>query len=225
MVASDKIEEAKECFKGITESGKNNYQHFTYFETKDIFPVVRKVCKKYKLKTVFFWDVEMNVMTLTVTDREDNSSETFYLPVPVPTDTKAGNYMQSIGSIQTYAMRYLYIQCFEITVPDEIDSQDQKKTKVRDVSHLNKPKPKPKPKPVQQHTREEEPTEEDIKTALDNIYHIITVEGGAEFTLEKALFQLKRKYKDKPQLIAACEKSLKTNTAQQVKEGANPKHD
>ena len=131
MTASDKIEEAKNCFKGISESGKNNFQKFTYFETKDIFPVVRKVCKQFNLKTKFNWDTETNVMTLIVTDRDDNSSEEYDLPVAVPNDAKAGNFMQSIGSIQTYAMRYLYIQCFEITIPDEIDNKDNRPKQIQ----------------------------------------------------------------------------------------------
>lgn len=211
MVVDDKIQTAKDCFQGITESGKNNFQNFTYFETKDIFPVVRKVCKQFNLKTKFNWDTENHVMTLVVTDRDDNTHETYNLPVAVPNDAKAGNYMQSIGSIQTYAMRYLYIQCFEITVPDEIDSKDNRQKPV---------KPQKPKKEVKKELKKEEPepTVEDIKNALDVVYDIIVNQGGAQFTLEKARFQLQRQYKNKPKLIEACEKSLESNQANQVKQ-------
>lgn len=223
MVVEDKIQDAKDCFDEIVKSGYNSYQKYKYLELYDLNPIVRKVCGKFKLRTNFDWNLEENIMYLKITDKEDKSEYIANIPTAPITASDPGKYMQDVGRVQTYAQRYLYIQVFEIATPDGIDNRNQK-TKVRDVSHLNKktPKPKPVPQPIKQ---EEEPTEEDIKTALDTIYNIIVIEGGAEFTLEKALFQLQRKYKDKPQLIAACEKSLKTNTAQQVKEGANPKHD
>ena len=59
MVVSDKIEMAKNCFGTIKTSGRNNYQKYDYLETRDIFPLVREVCRKFGLKTCIKPDLEL----------------------------------------------------------------------------------------------------------------------------------------------------------------------
>lgn len=219
MTASDKIEEAKKYFQKISKSGKNNFQNFQYSELYDITPIVRKICEQYKLKTKIVPNIEMNCFELTITDREDNSYEKFYVPYALLGAGDAGRFMQDYGRCQTYAMRYLYIQAFEIAVPDEIDDKDQRKQNKQNPKQKLKPQQKPKQmqKPVKEEP-EPEPTEEDIKEALDTVYDIIVSQGNKEFTLERALFQLGRKYKNRPLLVKACEESLKTNSADKVKQ-------
>lgn len=129
MVASDKIEEAKNCFGTITKSGRNNYQKYDYLEVKDIFPIVRQICKKYNLKTSIKPDLKEQRFTLRITDKDDNSYEEFYVPLFMNTTGDVGKQNQDYGRSQTYAQRYLYIQAFEIAVPDEIDNKDQNITK------------------------------------------------------------------------------------------------
>lgn len=209
-----KIEEAKEYFKEIQQSGRNNYQKYNYLEVKDIFPIVREVCRKFKMRSKFDWKPEQNIIELTLKDLEDGSTDVSTIPVAPVTMNDAGRYMQDIGRCQTYAQRYLYIQVFEIAVPDEIDSRDQKKMVTKSnqqKSNKVTKKSQPKTEPIKT-----EPGKEDIKKALDTVYDIIVNQGGSEFTLEKALFQLRRKYKDNPELIRACEESLKTNQADKV---------
>ena len=143
MTVDDKIQQAKDCFKAISKSGRNNYQKYDYFETKDIFPVVREICNEFKLKTKFDWNQEDNCMILTVKDCEDGTVDTSTIPLAPITATDPGKYMQDVGRIQTYAMRYLYIQVFEIAVPDEIDNKDQKrKVKQEPKKPTNAPKKK-----------------------------------------------------------------------------------
>lgn len=203
MGIDHKIEEAKNYFNKMQKSGRNNYQKFDYFEVKDIFPVVREVCKKFKLRSKFDWDPKNDIMTLTLKDLEDGSIDVSTIPVAQVNVADAGKHMQDIGRCQTYAQRYLYIQVFEIAVPDEIDNKDQKKMA--------------KSNPVKKTQTEVEPTEEEIKQAIDAVYDIIVTQGNKEFTIERALFQLRRKYKYKPKLVQACEESLKINQANQVK--------
>lgn len=205
---TDKIEEAKNCFQTIKQSGRNNYQKYNYFETRDIFPIVRKICKKYRMKTKFEWDIDTNQMFLIITDKEDGTTDISSIPVAPVTATDPGKYMQDVGRIQTYAQRYLYIQVFEIAVPDEIDNRDQKKIpkskpKSAPVKKSVAKVEKPEPEPVE----ETAPTQEDIKEALDNIYNLITSNDG-EFNIKTATFQLRRRYKDKPRLVEACINSL-----------------
>lgn len=211
MVASDKIEEAKNCFGSITKSGRNNYQHYDYLEVKDIFPLVRKICKKYNLKTSIKPDFNNEMFVLRITDKDDNSFEEFYVPLFLNTSGDVGKQNQDYGRSQTYAQRYLYIQAFEIAVPDEIDNRNQKMA--TKSNQLKKTQPQ---KPLKNHTKEPEYTKEDIKQAIDTVYDIIVTQGNKEFTIDRALFQLRRKYKDKPRLLQACEQSLKINQADKV---------
>ena len=219
MGVSDKIELAKNCFTDIRKSGRNTYQKYNYAELSDINPIVRKICKQYKLRTKFDWDWENNLLTLTITDKEDGSTDKSVIPIAPLNANDPGKYMQDVGRCQTYAMRYLYLQVFEIAIPDEIDNKNQRSVyKQKQVpqkpQQKNVTQQKPTQKPV---NTEEQPTEEDIKEALDNVYDLIVTRGGKEFTLESAMFQLQRQYKDQPLLIKACQESLNTNQANKVK--------
>lgn len=223
MVVSDKIEDAKEYFQQLTKSGRNNYQKYDYLETKDIFPTVRRVAKELGFRTKFHMDYERLFMLLIITDKEDGSREEFHIRIPDLSVGDAGKFMQDEGRIRTYAMRYLYIQAFEIAVPDMIDNKDQRKTDVkgtksvpkREVTHTKKVvKPKnvsPVEPVIEQKT--EEITEQDVKETLDRCYNIIVEQGGKEFTEASALWQLKRICNDNPQLLSACKNALKMYTA------------
>lgn len=227
MSASDKIQKAKNCFKDIKESGRNNYQKFSYLETKDIFPIIRTICDKFKLKTQFDRDMwnDKPVMKLTITDQEDNTSEKFIVNIPEINTNDPGKYMQDVGRVQTYAMRYLYIQAFEIAVPDEIDNKDQTKigkkvngkvgilssqvnvgADVNDVSSSS---------PVSESGEVSIP---EVNATLDKVYDTIVVKGGKEFTEAAALWQLQRICKNKPLLFEGCKKSLKMYTADKLVE-------
>ena len=223
MVVSDKIEAAKNCFNTIKTSGRNNFQKYDYLETKDIFPLVRKVCEDFKMKTNIKPDFELNCFVLTITDKEDNSSEQFFVPYAPISAGDAGKFMQDFGRCQTYAMRYLYIQAFEIAVPDEIDNKDQRKKVgkpkkvVKPVMSAPKNLAESKLDKVKEPVTEEEPTEELVMEKLDECYHLIVEEAGKSFNEASALWQLKRLCKNKPLLLEACKKSLKLYTADKVK--------
>lgn len=167
-----KIEEAKNCFKEIQQSGRNNYQKYNYMEVKDIFPIVREVCKKFKMRSKFDWKPEQNIMELTLKDLEDGSTDVSTIPVAQVNVGDAGKYMQDIGRCQTYAQRYLYIQVFEIAVPDEIDNRNQQKTSTNNVPKKSSHKSPKKNtqyspvQPVQEQHDNDEVTAEHIQTII-----------------------------------------------------------
>ena len=220
MVVTDKIEMAKNCFGTIKTSGRNNYQKYDYLETKDIFPLVREVCKKFGMKTCIKPDLELHCFVLTITDREDNSSEQFYAPYPEIQTSDAGKYMQDFGRCQTYAQRYLYIQAFEIMVPDEIDNKNQqrgaKSVPKRSVNSTKSVPKKTQNKPNIPVQPVIEPktdiAEEDVKEVMDKAYQIIVEEEGKPFDLAHALWTLKDLCKNKPDLLSACKNALQTYT-------------
>ena len=129
-----KIEQGKHYFlKGITKSGHNNYQNFQYLELYDILPIVRQLCKDLNLRTRV--EYSQTEAVLVITDNESMSSAYFTCDTPLITDTDPNKYMQNRGKVRTYAMRYLYIQAFEIAVPDEIDKNSKpEKTNIKKTS-------------------------------------------------------------------------------------------
>lgn len=174
MTVDDKIQKAKDCFEDIQKKGRNNFQKFDYLEAEQIFPVVRDICETYKLRTKFEWDLDNNAMKLVIQDTEDGTVDTSTIPLAPITAQDPGKHMQDIGRIQTYAMRYLYIQRFEIAVPDEIDNKDQKKMVKQEKANApkakrNKPQKNVSPvKPVKQEKTSEvtaERVQEIISTA------------------------------------------------------------
>lgn len=210
MAVTDKIEAAKNCFDKVTKSGRNTYQNFKYSELSDITPIVRKICKEYRMKTKFDWDWENNLLKLIITDQEDGSTDVSVIPISPVNAGDAGKYMQDIGRCQTYAMRYLYIQVFEIAVPDEIDNRDQRKL----------PKKSGKKQPVKKEKVKEtstvEVSDERVKEILDIAYERVT-DAGKEFTLASALWTLKKLCENEEELTA-CKEALQLYTADKVKQ-------
>lgn len=214
MVAADKIEQAKDCFDTITKSGRNNYQKYDYLETKDIFPIVRKICRKFNLRTQIIPNLEQNCFVLTITDKEDNSFEQFFVPYAQITAGDAGKFMQDFGRCQTYAQRYLYIQAFEIAVPDEIDNKDQRAPKQK--KQPTNTQKQHKQKQVEKQETPEVPTER-VNEILDKAYATVTIDAGKEFNLGTALWTLKRLCENEDEL-QACKDALKLYTADKVKQ-------
>ncbi|HII3686435.1 TPA: ERF family protein [Pasteurella multocida] len=136
--------------KGLEKTGKNSFikvkvyktghdgktyaydEPMPYFELGDFLPEVNKIFEELKMcSVVSFTD---KLATLTIFDSESDGKIEFTSPMPtVPTLTKDGspipsnNLMQSIGALQTYQRRYLYMAALEIVECDAIDSQDFKK--------------------------------------------------------------------------------------------------
>lgn len=126
-----KIEQAKKHFRNINKSGFNNFQHFKYIELHDIIPCIREVCDTYGISTHFTIrrTPQGNEAILTVKDIDENQAREHTLPLcEIIEESNPGKYMQELGRIQTYSMRYLFIQAFEIAVPDEIDNTINEKT-------------------------------------------------------------------------------------------------
>ena len=216
MVADDKIQQAKDCFNKLTKEGYNNYQKFKYIEAEDLFPIVREVCKKFKLRTKFEWAYDRSMLRLTITDQEDGSKSRFIIPVAEVDAKDPGKYMQDIGRIQTYAMRYLYIQAFELAIPDEIDNKDQRKNQKqkslqstsKKVTNSNK-----KQDPIKKSEPKKKIPQKQIETILDKAYQEITNEGK-KFDFAHGYTKIKELCKEDKALFEACKDALKIKTVE-----------
>lgn len=133
----EKIEEAKRmfleavCDENVAKSGKNNFQNFKYFELGDIVPTALGIFDELHLATKYtLTSVEASMIVFDL----DNKTKTRYTcPVELydqnQTSQNINQKTQTIGSIQTYTRRYLYMQILDIVDPDTIDSKNNKLSK------------------------------------------------------------------------------------------------
>lgn len=131
----NKIEALKEEVSNadLKKSGKNTYQHYSYFELKDFMPLVRKLTRKYKIATQF--NVIQGKAYLSVFDLETGCIRRWSHQLPeVDTISVDKNGRETIvksteqekvkGALETYGRRYLYLAFLELTDGDPIDAGD-----------------------------------------------------------------------------------------------------
>ena len=123
-----KIAEGRTWFlqQKIKKSGKNNYQKFSYFELKDIIPFHRQICDELKIEA--WYELTHDYAYLHIIDLEqDDGQETVKFSFPIRKESTSGKVtkdMQDDGAIQTYTKRYLYVQLWDISDADAIDSKN-----------------------------------------------------------------------------------------------------
>lgn len=119
-----KIQRGKRYFlkSELKQSGRNNFQKYRYFELGDIEPILLDFCEEENITTRF--NFTSSEALLIIRDEETGEEVYYSIPLPVVETKDPRKAMQEIGSLQTYAMRYLYLQAFEIVINDSIDVQD-----------------------------------------------------------------------------------------------------
>jgi len=122
--------------KTMKKSGKNTFSHYEYFELGDFLPQVNEITQANGLASIFNYTTEF--ATLTIIDT-DNIKDTILFTTPVTaSELKGCMPMQSVGAMQTYARRYLYVMAYEISENDivniaEVDEAAEFKKKKIDL--------------------------------------------------------------------------------------------
>lgn len=133
-----KITLARKLFKdqSKSKSGSNKFQHFDYFELKDIVPEAIDICTILGLEYEFILSRKRGVVT--VYDVESEAEVKF--PKERPAIKDGGNInqqLQGIGKTSTYLKRYCMMDFLEVVEADKVDAEDNGEKK-------NKPKSAPK---------------------------------------------------------------------------------
>lgn len=123
----------------VNRNGRETYDDVAmpYFELGDFLPHINRIFQELGLCGITSFTTES--ATLTIFDAESDGKIEFTSPMPpVPTQGKNGaiasnNLMQSIGALETYQRRYLYVMALEIVENDVIDAQDFSKSKETNV--------------------------------------------------------------------------------------------
>ena len=127
-----KIMKARKMFKdkGITKSGFNKFQNFSYYELKDIIPEAIEICIELDMATRFTY--ENNNYILKIYDLENEETTEFCMPAKdYPNEGNINNQLQNLGKIQTYIRRYLYMQFLDITENDVVDAESKPKKNLK----------------------------------------------------------------------------------------------
>lgn len=105
--------------KKLKKTGENKYSGFKYYELNDFVPALIELCDKYQIFTKF--ELEQDEATLTILNCENTKEVVDYSMPTADLELKGANKIQSIGGVQTYLRRYLYMIAFDIVESDTFD--------------------------------------------------------------------------------------------------------
>lgn len=128
MNVYQKLIEARFQFlnSGVKKSGTHIQLEFKYFELEDIIPVATRIFKELGLLPVVTFDREIATMTIVNCDIPEEkivfTSPMKEINVIVSnTGKQVTNEIQTLGSMETYQRRYLYLIALDIVESDSID--------------------------------------------------------------------------------------------------------
>lgn len=106
----------------MKKSGENKYSNYQYFELGDFLPQINEISAANGIASIFNYTVELATLTIIDTDKIEDTI-LFTTPV-VASELKGCMPMQSVGAMQTYARRYLYVMAFEISENDFVNNAE-----------------------------------------------------------------------------------------------------
>lgn len=104
----------------LKKSGQNKFAGFSYYELSDFLPAINIICNNVGLFTAISF--EMDYAILKIYDCEDMDKFIEFKSPMKEIEQKGCNSIQSLGSVETYSRRYLYLSAFEIVENDFSDA-------------------------------------------------------------------------------------------------------
>jgi len=103
----------------LKKSGHNKFAGYNYFELGDFLPQVNAIFNRIGLCSVVSFDAEF--ASLTITDVDDGTCIVITSPM-VESTMKGASAIQSLGGLQTYQRRYLYMCACDLVENDSFDA-------------------------------------------------------------------------------------------------------
>ena len=104
----------------LKKSGHNKFAGFSYYELADFLPAINIICNNIGLFTAISFETEYAI--LRIYDCEDMDRFIEFKSPMKEIQQKGCNDIQSLGSVETYSRRYLYLTAFEIVESDFSDA-------------------------------------------------------------------------------------------------------
>lgn len=121
----------------LKKTGENTYSGFKYYELGDFMPSIIELCEKYQIFTQITFTNEEAILLIIDSDlsnaikiSENNTLDYRCIKYTSPMrdlELKGANSIQTLGGIQTYLRRYLYMNAFDIVEADMFDSVEFEK--------------------------------------------------------------------------------------------------
>lgn len=105
--------------KNVKKSGKNTFAKYEYFELSDIVPAKVEIFNELGLCDLVTFTEEAAILTLFCIN-DPNQKIEFVSPMR-DLDVKGANALQSLGGVETYQRRYLYMMMLDIVEADMFD--------------------------------------------------------------------------------------------------------
>lgn len=112
----------------LKKSGQNKFAGFSYYELSDFLPAINIICNNVGLFTAISFEIDYAI--LRIYDCEDMERFIEFKSPMKEIQQKGCNDIQSLGSVETYSRRYLYLTAFEIVendFSDAVSGSDNKK--------------------------------------------------------------------------------------------------
>lgn len=159
----------------LKKSGHNKFAGFTYYELSDFLPAINIICNNVGLFTAISF--EMDYAILRIYDCEDMDKFIEFKSPMKEIQQKGCNDIQSLGSVETYSRRYLYLTAFEIVENDFSDavlgSDNNKRISSNNITNGTKSQINILAK---QYAELAEKTMDDVMNVLSEKYQFATLE-------------------------------------------------
>lgn len=119
LTLKQKLLNARVELAGVTQSGKNDHSHYSYFELSDFMPKINKINAEYGIFSIISFDKELAKLTLV---NADNEQDDIIITSPMAgAKLPSCHEIQNLGAVESYQRRYLYMTAYEITEPDKLE--------------------------------------------------------------------------------------------------------
>lgn len=115
--------------KVYAKGGVNQYNQQKYFELADFLPHINDICATLELLPVVTFDTTeerkmayMEIIDGAVDSPTYEKSIRYNMPLADVSLSQKSQKIQELGAMQTYAIRYLYINAFAISERDVLDA-------------------------------------------------------------------------------------------------------
>lgn len=130
----EKLQDARALLvqKSLKKSGSNKFANYNYYELNDFVPEAILIFKECKLCPVV--TTLENGYQLKIYDSENPTEFIEFFSKDAPSELKGALPIQSLGAMQTYQRRYLYLMAMDITEHEAIDAMpptDKEKEKTK----------------------------------------------------------------------------------------------
>lgn len=128
----------------LKKSGYNKFSNYEYYELNDFLPHVNKI--NLELKMIPIFNVGEEKATLTFYDCESDEKIEFSIK-KCEVNIKGAANIQNLGGEQTYLRRYLYLNAYEISESDAVDTLPKQSKSDGQYTKPEQEKPKPETNP------------------------------------------------------------------------------